>query len=82
MKAIPVGLVAVISLALLAQTGCATREQWTQWSTHSSHFASGQHAAFSFRNQGEEARSVKATDPEKAQDQSWWGRQLPVAPKS
>jgi hypothetical protein len=82
MKTIPAALLALASPALLAQTGCATPEQWAQWHTHSSHFASGQHAAFSVRNQGAQAEQVRPTDPEKARDESWWGRKLPVSPGS
>ena len=72
-------LIAAISVALLAQAGCASREQWQAWRSHASHFASGQHAAFSIRNPGETAQRVKATDPSSASDQSWWGRTLPMA---
>jgi hypothetical protein len=79
MKTMRVGVLALTSLALLAQTGCATREQWAEWRSHSSHFASGQHATFSFWNQGEQAERVRATDPEKARGESWWGRELPVS---
>jgi hypothetical protein len=77
MKTITVGLLALSSLALLA-AGCATGEQWKEWKAHNTHFASGQHASFSFRNQGAEAQRVRATDPAKAQNEAWWGRQLPV----
>jgi len=79
MKIRRTGFLAVTSFALLAQTGCATPEQWAAWRDHSTHFASGQHAAFSFRNQGTEAEHVRSTDPEKARSETWWGRQLPVS---
>jgi hypothetical protein len=70
---------ALASLALAALAGCATPEQWATWRSHSSHFASGRHASFSLWNQGPEAERVRATDVETAQDQRWWGKQLPVA---
>jgi hypothetical protein len=69
----------LISFALLAQAGCASSEQWAAWRQHDTHFASGQHASFSLRNQGAEAEQVRQTDPEKARVETWWGRQLPVA---
>jgi hypothetical protein len=72
-------LIAAISVALLASAGCASREQWQSWRSHGSHFASGQHAAFSIRNPGEKAERVKSTDPSNASTQSWWGRTLPTA---
>jgi hypothetical protein len=79
MKTRPRTLLLLTAFALLAPAGCATSEQWAAWRSHSSHFASGQHAVFSFRNQGSEAERVRATDVDRAQDESWWGRQLPVA---
>jgi hypothetical protein len=79
MKTRLAGLLAVTSVALLAQAGCATNEQWQQWRSHNTHFASGQHAAFSFRNQGERAEQVRPTDPPKSVEQTWWGRKLPMA---
>lgn len=78
MKTLHAGLLTLAVPAVLALTGCASQAQWTEWRSHSSHFASGQHAIFSFRNQGPEAREVRATDPEKARDESWWGRKLPM----
>lgn len=72
-------LIGLTSVALLTLTACATPEQWAAWKSHKSHFASGQHASFSFRNQGEMAERVKATDPKMARSESWWGRELPMA---
>lgn len=83
MKRTRAGLLAATSLALLVllvQAGCATPEQWQTWRSHNTHFASGQHAAFSVRNPGTEAERVRRTDPEKALAQDWWGRPLPMAP--
>lgn len=82
MKTIPAGLLALASFALLAQAGCATPEQWNTWRSHDTHFASGQHASFSFRNQGPQAEQVRPTDPAKAQAENWWGRRLSMAPGS
>lgn len=78
MKTLHTGVLALAGAALLASTGCATHEQWQTWRSHSTHFASGQHATFSLRNQGTEAREVRVTDPEKARDEHWWGRKLPM----
>ncbi len=80
MKTSTVGLLALAVLALLAQAGCATNEQWREWRSHTSHFASGQHASFSFRNQGPEAQRVKATDVPYARQEGWWGRELTMPP--
>jgi hypothetical protein len=80
MKRLTAGWLALTVLAVLGQTGCATREQWQTWKSHNTHFASGQHMGFSLRNQGAQAEQVRPTDPTKAQQESWWGRKLPMAP--
>jgi hypothetical protein len=74
-----VTLLGLVSFAIVAQTGCATPEQWATWRSHSSHFASGQHASFSVKNPGPEAEQVRPTDVAKSREQAWWGRQIPVA---
>jgi hypothetical protein len=71
-----------ISIALLsftgvvAGTGCASQD-WKEWQSHSSHFASGDHMAFSLKNQGTTAR-VSSTDTREAAAQSWWGSPVVV----
>lgn len=71
-------------LVLLAAGGlqaCATNEQWSEWHKHSSHFASGDHLFFSFRNRGEKpVPKVYKSDMEKARTQQWWGDTIVVRP--
>jgi hypothetical protein len=55
-----------------AGAGCASSEQWKEWKSHSSHFASGDHMTFSLRNQGKTPR-VNWQDQRVAAGQSWWG---------
>jgi hypothetical protein len=69
----------LLLLALAAVSGCASSEQWTEWKSHSSHFASGDHMAFSMRNQGNTPK-VRATDTRMASAQSWWGDPVVVRP--
>ena len=38
-----------IALALLT-TGCATEREWTTWRAHPTHYANGNHMAFSVTN--------------------------------
>ena len=78
MKMLHRGVLALAVLAMLALTGCASQEQWRVWRSHNTYFASGQHAGFSIRNPGEEAREVRVTDPAKAREEDWWGRKLPM----
>jgi hypothetical protein len=63
-------IVGVVSLTL----GCATREDWNMWLSHSSHFASGDHANFSLANNKDGSKpKVTRTDIENARSQNWWG---------
>jgi hypothetical protein len=65
--AIVVGLVTITA-------GCATREDWAMWRSHSSHFASGSHATFSLRNSKDGSKpKVKRSDIEMSRTQDWWG---------
>jgi hypothetical protein len=75
-RAIRCGLVL---LALVASGGCASSEQWKEWRSHSSHFASGDHMSFSLRNQGKNPK-VRAGDTRMASAQSWWGDPIVVRP--
>lgn len=62
-----------VLLAIAATgAGCASSEQWKEWKSHSSHFASGDHMTFSLRNQGKTPR-VSRQDQRVAAGQSWWG---------
>jgi hypothetical protein len=74
---------AALGFALLvitvAAAGCASSEQWKEWKSHSSHFASGDHMMFSLRNQGKTAR-VSQQDQRTAAGQSWWGDPVVVRP--
>jgi hypothetical protein len=71
-----------ISIALLsfvgavAGTGCASQD-WKEWKSHSTHFASGDHMTFSLKNQGKTAR-VSSADTREAAAQSWWGSPVVV----
>jgi hypothetical protein len=69
----------LVLLALAAVGGCASSEQWNEWKSHSSHFASGDHMAFSMRNQGKTPK-VRAVDTRMASAQSWWGDPVVVRP--
>jgi hypothetical protein len=69
-KTVRIGFVLLVIAAVGA--GCASSEQWKEWKSHSSHFASGDHMAFSLRNQGKTPR-VSRQDQQVAAGQSWWG---------
>jgi len=60
---------------------CASSEQWAEWRAHPTHFASGQHATFSLRNNNDGSNPrVTRTDVEAARTETWWGRAITVNP--
>ena len=70
MRTIRFGL--VLLGAVVTATGCASSQQWQEWQSHSTHFASGNHMTFSLRNQGSRTR-VSRQDQRMAATQAWWG---------
>ncbi|HWC04398.1 MAG TPA: hypothetical protein VHF87_16705 [Methylomirabilota bacterium] len=68
----------LIGLGFLASVvaGCAS-ETWKEWRSHSTHFASGDHMAFSLKNQGKTPK-VTSADNRLASSQSWWGQPVVV----
>ena len=68
-----------VLLAALAVGACASSEQWREWRSHKSHFASGDHMAFSLKNQGKDPK-VRAGDTKVAATESWWGDPIVVRP--
>ncbi|MEK7709828.1 MAG: hypothetical protein AAB324_03690, partial [candidate division NC10 bacterium] len=51
---------------LLAASACATSEEWAEWRKHPTHFASGEHAMFSFRNTEGSAPRVTRSEIDRA----------------
>ncbi len=71
--------IALLFLAgVVVGTGCASQD-WQEWKSHSTHFASGDHMAFSLKNQGKTPR-VTSADTREATAQSWWGSPVVVRP--
>jgi hypothetical protein len=63
---------------LVLLLGCATAEEWDAWKSHGSHFASGDHFKFSWRNGEAGAARVTRDDVALARDQNWWGKAIRV----
>jgi len=73
---------AVLWGVLTLAAGCATAEQWGDWRGHPTHFASGKHASFSFRNtEGATAPHVRRSDIEASRAETWWGKAITVNPE-
>ena len=58
--------------------GCASSQEWQTWKEHPTHFASGDHLAFSVRN-SESSPRVTRKDIVLARDEAWWGKPITVA---
>jgi hypothetical protein len=71
----------LIGSTMLAVAGCATSEEWAEWKAHNSHFASGSHIGFSWRNRQGTAPQVRRTDVAMARQENWWGRAITVSPE-
>ena len=76
MSKLPFSIAALPALLLLV--GCATTEEWTTWKEHPTHFASGDHLRFSWRNGAEKTARVTRNDVAMARDQAWWGTAITV----
>lgn len=72
-----VGSAFVLCAASLA-AGCATSEEWAEWRSHSSHFASGQHATFSLKNREGATPRVARSDIDASRSENWWGKAVTV----
>ena len=64
---------------VLAASACATSEEWSEWLKHPTHFASGDHATFSFRNTEGSAPKVTRSEVERARAEQWWGKVITVS---
>jgi hypothetical protein len=73
------GSALVLGIAVIA-SGCATSEEWAEWRSHSSHFASDQHMGFSVRNREGTAPRVARSDIDAARSENWWGKAITVSP--
>lgn len=67
---------------LMLTSACATSEEWTEWKSHTTHFASGEHGMFSLRNNNDGSNPrVSRADIESARTQNWWGKAITVSPE-
>jgi hypothetical protein len=75
----------ITTAALFAGTAflasaCATSEEWAEWRAHPTHWASGEHLAFSARNTEGTAPRVTRADITNSRVQNWWGKVITVSP--
>lgn len=68
-----------VAALLTAGTGCASSDEWATWKSHPTHFASGSHMGFSFRNRETGTPRVNRQDIALARDEGWWGKPITVS---
>lgn len=66
---------------MLVASACATSGEWAEWTRHPAHFASGDHAMFSFRNMEGSAPRVSRSEIDRARAEQWWGKVITVSPE-
>lgn len=67
---------------VMLTSACATTEEWREWRSHTTHFASGDHGVFSLRNNRDGSNPrVTRRDVDAARTQSWWGKAITVTPE-
>ena len=75
-------LTTVVGGVMMFTAACATSEEWAEWRSHNTHFASGTHGMFSLRNNRDGSNPrVTRTDVEAARQESWWGKAITVSPE-
>jgi hypothetical protein len=75
-------LASVLGGVMLLTGACATSEEWSEWRSHTTHFASGTHGMFSLRNNNDGSNpKVARTDIEAARQENWWGKAITVSPE-
>jgi hypothetical protein len=79
MKGTMLGTIALMAV-LVGAAGCATSPEMATWRAHTTHFASGDHALFSLRNDLESRPRVTRMDLNRAQNEAWWGDLVTVGP--
>ena len=69
---------------VIVSTGCAaTHREWEVWRAHPTHYATGNHLAFSMKNMVGARPQVTTELMDQAKGEGWWGRNTPlVAPRA
>lgn len=80
MRAVAGGTMLMLGVVLFTGA-CATSEEWSEWRSHTTHFASGQHGIFSLRNNKDGSNPrVSRLDVDAARTETWWGKAITVNP--
>ena len=72
----------LVGSTVMLSSACATSEEWSEWRSHTTHFASGTHGMFSLRNNKDGSNPrVSRSDVEAARQETWWGKAITVNPE-
>jgi hypothetical protein len=75
-------LASLFAGVLMLCSACATSEEWSEWKSHTTHFASGEHGMFSLRNNKDGSNPrVSRADIDAARAENWWGKAITVSPE-
>jgi hypothetical protein len=71
----------LLAAVMFSMSGCVSKNQWNNWASHPSHYASGNHWEFSQRTGGDvNPKMISAADQDVAVKEGWWGDLVPLAP--
>jgi len=71
----------LLAAVMFSMSGCVSKNQWNNWASHPSHYASGNHWEFSQRTGGDvDPKMISAADQDTAVKEGWWGDLVPLAP--
>ena len=71
----------LLAAVMFSMSGCVSKNQWNNWASHPSHYASVNHWEFSQRTGGDiDPKMISAADQDTAVKEGWWGDLVPLAP--
>ena len=71
----------LLAAVMFSMSGCASKDQWNEWTSHPAHYASGNHWEFSQRTGGDiDPMTITTADQANASKEDWWGDLVPLAP--
>jgi hypothetical protein len=71
----------LLAAVMFSMSGCASKQEWNEWASHPTHYASGNHWEFSQRTGGDiDPRIITPEDQANASKEGWWGDLVPQGP--
>jgi hypothetical protein len=71
----------LLAAVMFSMSGCASKQEWNEWASHPTHYASANHWEFSQRTGGNiDPKIISEADRDVAMKEGWWGDLVPLAP--